>query len=125
MHARGRSAPEQATVVSGTFKSLKQEEADPGPARVALAAPAHAVLSHGRVGGAAAGLGVAAHAAHVLVARRAAPRARARPARRQPREVQLVLHTQRMLEPTPSPHPLRDSDSISARFQNLENVLLH
>lgn len=78
-------------VVLETLKSLKQEEADPGPARVALAAPAHAVLSHGRVGGAPPGLGVAAAAARrVLVARRAAPRHR--PARRQTREVQFVLH---------------------------------
>ena len=66
---------------------LKQEEADPGPARVALAAPAHAVLSHGGVGRGAARLAVAAAAARRLLVARA-PRAR----RRQPREVQLVLH---------------------------------
>lgn len=68
---------------------LKQEEADPGPARIALAAPAHAVLSHGRVGGAPARLVVGAAAARrLLVPRAPAPRAR----RRQTREVQLVLH---------------------------------
>lgn len=72
--------------------SLKQEEADPGPARVALAAPAHAVLSHGRVAAAAARLGVAgAGAARLLVPRRAAPPRRGA-ARRQPREVQVVLY---------------------------------
>lgn len=70
---------------------LKQEEADPGPARIALAAPAHAVLSHGRVGGAPARLVVRAAAARrLLVPRAPAPRAR----RRQTREVQLVLHVQ-------------------------------
>lgn len=78
-------------MATSCFKTLflKQEEADPGPARVALAAPAHAVLSHGRVGRTAAGLRVAARAAgRLLVARAAAPGA----GRRQPREVQLVLH---------------------------------
>lgn len=71
--------------------SLKQEEADPGPARVALAAPAHAVLSHGRVGAAATRLGVTAHAATPLFVPCRPPTSR-RAARRQTREVQVVLY---------------------------------
>lgn len=48
--SRDGCLPTQATSrFKRTFNPLKQEEADPGPARVALAAPAHAVLSHGCV----------------------------------------------------------------------------
>lgn len=78
---------------SKTFKSLKQEEADPGPARVALAAPAHAVLSHGCVGAGPPRLGVhAASAARVLVSGARSPASASADPRRQTREVQFVLH---------------------------------
>lgn len=78
------------------FRLLKQQEADPGPARVALAAPAHAVLSHGRVAGRPARLGVAAAAARRLLvapARRARPRPASADARRQTGKIQLVLQS--------------------------------
>lgn len=70
--------------------SLKQEEADPGPARVALAAPAHAVLSHGRVGAAAPWLRVTPAAATAVLVPRRPPHPRR--ARGQTREVQVVLY---------------------------------
>lgn len=95
MRQSGADPPDGRRRVVSRRLSLKQEEADPGPARVALAAPAHAVLSHGRVGAAAARLGVAAAARARLLVARPAARARARPARparAQTREVQVVLY---------------------------------
>lgn len=101
-HQTFQCTPADAGDASARGCQLEQEEADPGPARVALAAPAHAVLSHGRVRRARR-LGVAAAAARRLLVARAAPRAR----RRQPREVQLVLHENTRV--TTAPHSSREA----------------
>lgn len=86
------SQPQATCCFKRTFNPLKQEEADPGPARVALAAPAHAVLSHGCVWWTSPWFRVAATSTCSILVPRCPASHRPRTAGRKPREVQFVLH---------------------------------